>query len=146
APRAQVLYTIDGWPAAFQTEVGRGRVLVTTLGARGWMRPRTDKEPKPRYLEFPNLPVALAPFDALSDELQPRPERPPFAADELRNYVSEQIGYSVVGRETVLLVFGLLFLGLAAATVGLSRKGLLEHLGWLGPALALGGAGVFIGL
>jgi hypothetical protein len=146
APGQQVLYTVNGWPAAFLTEVGRGRVLFTTLGARGWMRPRTARDPQPTYREFPRLPVALVPFEFLADELHPRPERPPFTADDLRSYVTEQISYSVVSRNAVLLVFGLFFLVLTVATVALGRKGLLEHLGWLGPALALGIAGIFVGL
>jgi hypothetical protein len=146
APHQQVLYTVNGWPAAFLTEVGRGRVLFTMLGARGWTRPRTDHDHRPTYQEFPNLPVALEPFEFLADELHPRSERPAFTADDLRSYVTEQISYAVVGHTTVLLVFGLFFLALTAAAVVLGRKGLREHLGWLGPALALGAAGVFVGL
>jgi hypothetical protein len=146
APGKQALYTVNGWPAAFLAEVGRGRVLFTTLGARGWMRPRTDRDPRPTYREFPNLPVALTPFEFLADELQPRPERPPFAADDLRSFVTEQVSYSVSGRGTVLLVFGLFFLALAVAAVSLGRRGALEHLGWIGSALALGAAGVFVAL
>jgi hypothetical protein len=145
-PPRQVLYTVNGWPAAFLKEVGRGRVLFTTLGARGWMRPRLAGDTRPTYPEFPDLPVALVPFEFLAGELHPRPERPPFPADVLRSYVTEQISYSVVGRGTVLLVFGLLFLLLTAATIALGRRGWLEHLGWLGPALSVGAAVVFVGL
>jgi hypothetical protein len=36
----EVAYTVDGWPAAFWKTCGEGRLLVSTLGARGWMRPR----------------------------------------------------------------------------------------------------------
>lgn len=146
APRQQSLYTVDGWPAAFLKEVGRGRVVFTTLGARGWMRPRTARDPKSTYPEFSQLPVALVPFEFLVPELHPRPERPPFTSDDLRSYVTEQISYSVVGRGSVVLVFGLLFLALTVATVALGRKRWLEHLGWLAPALALGAAGVFVGM
>lgn len=146
APEQQVLYTVDGWPAAFLKEVGRGRVLFTTLGPRGWMRERTARDPKPRYTEFPRLPVSLVPFEFLAAELHPSPERPAFTENELRDSVLGQISYSVVGRSTLLGVFGLLFVALAVAAVVLGRKRGLEHLGWLGPALALGAAGVFLGL
>lgn len=147
APQAQMLYTQDGWPAAFQTDVGRGRVLVTTLGARGWMRPRTAGDPKSRYAEHPNLSIALAPFELLTEELQPRGEPPPpLGADDLRPFVSDQIGYSVVSRDTVVSVFVSLFLVLSLSALALSRQGLLEHLGWLGTSLALAAAGTFIGL
>jgi hypothetical protein len=145
APRQQPLYTIDGWPAAFVTAFGRGRVLFTTLGARGWMRPRTDREPSP-YRDYPRLPVAVLPFEYLAEELHESPERPPLSADELRSYVTQQVSYSVVGRGTVLLVFGSFFLALTVGTIALGKKGLLEHMGWLGPVLAIGGAAVFIGV
>jgi hypothetical protein len=84
------------------------------------------------------------PFEFLADELHSRPERPPLATDDLRSAVNEQISYSVIGRDTVLLVFGLFFLVLTVAAVVLGRKGLLEHLGWLGPVLALGATAVFV--
>lgn len=146
APRQRVLYTVNGWPAAFVMDVGRGRVLFTTLGARGWMRPRTDRDPPSPYREFPRLPIPFAPFEFLAVELQPRSERPPLGDDDLRGYVSEQIGYAVVGRATVLSVFSVFFAGLLVASAGLGSKGWLEHLGWLGPAAALFATGFFVGL
>src|SRR5205085_5869371 len=104
------------------------------------------RDPKPAYADFPRLPVALVPFEFVADEFKARGERPPLAANDLRAYVTEQISYAVVGRDTVGLVFGLFFLALTVAAAALGRKRLLEHLGWLGPALALGAAGVFFGL
>ena len=41
---ADVRYTVDGWPAAVWLRAGRGQVLVTTLAARGWVRPRTTRD------------------------------------------------------------------------------------------------------
>src|SRR5262249_25409174 len=41
---------------------------------------------------------------------------------------------------------GLLFGALAVAAVALGRKGRLEHLGWLGPAVALLATGVLVGV
>lgn len=146
APHLQVHYTVDGWPAAFFKDVGRGRVLFTTLGARGWMRPRTVQDPKSPYSEFPQLPISLVPLEFLVPELHPQPERSPLSTDDLRSYVTEQISYAVVGRRSILLIFGGLFLALATAAISLRRRGWLEHLGWLGPTLAMGAGGVFVGL
>src|SRR5204862_1296958 len=109
---------------------GRGRVLFTTLGARGWMRPRTPQDPPSKYPEFPRLSVATLPFEFLAAELYPQTERPPLADDDLRAYVTEQIGYAVVGRPAVFVVFGAFFVALAAAVMLLGRRSLLEHLGW----------------
>lgn len=145
-PQQPPIYTIDGWPAAFLKDVGRGRILVTALGARGWTRPRTVRDRKSPFPEFSKLPVSLAPLDYLVAELHPTSDRPAVPTDDLRSFVNEQISYSVVGRNSVLVVFGLLFVVLTLAAFALGRGGRLEHLGWLGPALALGAAGVFIWL
>jgi hypothetical protein len=145
-PHVQVFYTVDGWPAAFLTEVGHGRVLFTTLGARGWMRPRTARDPQPTFREFPRLPAASLPFEFLASELEPQPEWLPFTPDDLRSYVTEQISYPVIGRDTVLLVFGSFFLVVSIAAFALGRRGLRAHLGWLGPAVALVASAALVGL
>jgi hypothetical protein len=145
-PGLPVYYTVDSWPAAFSADVGRGRVLFTTLGAAGWTRPRLAKEPRSRLKGFPDLAIPLLPFQYLAQEFPLKPERSLIAADDLQTYVKDQISYKVVGRTTVLLVFLCLFVALAGAAVVFTRKGFLEHLGWLAPALALGTAAIFIAL
>src|SRR5262249_28141206 len=40
-PGERVRHTVEGWPAWFTRRVGRGTVVFTTLGPRGWFRPRT---------------------------------------------------------------------------------------------------------
>jgi len=40
-PGREPLHTVNGWPASFVVELGRGRVVFTALAARGWLRPRT---------------------------------------------------------------------------------------------------------
>src|SRR5205823_5271003 len=65
---------------------------------------------------------------------------------DLRPYLHTQIGYAVVGRGVTLLLFGAFFGLLAATIIALGRAGLREHLGWFGPALALGSAAAFVAL
>src|SRR5260370_389937 len=84
--------------------------------------------------------AARNPWQFLAIELRGAANQPVFADADLRHYVNEQIGYEVVSRSTALLVFAGVFVGLAAGAVALGRTALLEHLGWLGPALALSGA------
>ncbi len=143
APEQQVFYTVDGWPAAFLTEVGRGRVLFTTLSGRAWTRPRERTDPPARYQEFPFLPISRSPLEFLAREILLRPERPLFTEADLRPYISSQISYPVVSRAIVLVVFGMLFLGLALASIVFGKRGLLEHMAWLGPTLAVGATAVF---
>jgi hypothetical protein len=136
APQQQVYYTVEGWPAAFVTQVGKGRVLFTTLGARAWVRPRTKADPESRYQDLPTLPVGLVPTDFLAQEVLMNVDRPLLTPNDFRPYVSSQISYEVVSRASVLIVFGLLFLVLIAAFLILGKKQVLEHMGWLAPVLA----------
>jgi hypothetical protein len=146
APDQRIFYTIDGWPAASSAAVGRGSVIFTMLGAGGWTRPRVKTDPASKFPEFPQMPMPTAPFQYVADELQGRQERPPISAKLLASYVNDQISYTVVNRGLILSVFGLFFLGLVAFVVFLAKKGVLEHLGWLAPAMALATAASFVGI
>lgn len=155
APGREILHTVNGWPASMVVEVGRGRVVFTMLGARGWYRPRRTniQDPaQPRqpsdgqspYSNFPHLPVARDALVYLANELHSGVEKYGFSEDDLQPYVIEQIGYSVVSRGVTLLIFAAFFLALIAAAAGLSMKARLEQLGWLGPVLAIGASGLFL--
>ena len=138
-------HRVNGWPASFWQRAGRGSVLLTTLGARAWIRPRTPADPKPKRSgqEAPN--VALGPLRSLgSDFLQDR-QPPPLGPEALRDVVSEQIGYRIVSRQAVGWALGGFCCALLIAGLGLGRIGRLPWLGWIGPGLALAVA-VLLGL
>lgn len=143
-PGHRVLHTVDGWPASFVAPVGQGLVLFTTLGPRAWYRPRGPGDPRSPFRDFPNLPVALSPLQILANELQPPAYPRTFAVKDLQPFVTDEIGYTVTSRTTVVLVFGAFLAGLLALAVVLGRRALLEHLGWAGPALAVAAAGIFV--
>ena len=144
APQQQVFYTVNGWPAAFMTELGRGKIVFTTLGPRAWTRPRRPGDPPSTYRDYLQLPVPLVPMQFLAQEILMRADQPLLETGDLRPFVKDQIGYQVTNRLTVVLVFGLFFVGMGAATVVLARRGTLEHLGWLAPLFAVGAAGAFV--
>ncbi len=132
----EVLHTVNGWPASFSMPMGRGRVLVTTLGARGWMRPRGPGDPRPPGPDSPSHFVALSPLRRLAGEMLsawPEPSQP---AAPLAETLSEEVGYRVPPRAGVLAIFAGFWAGLGLAGVVLARRRRLEHLGWLGPGLA----------
>src|SRR5262249_26665633 len=96
-PQESVVHTINGWPVWFSRMVGRGKVVFTTLAPRGWYTQETPKEPP--------LPYDNSPMELLVDELQMSPEDP-YRVEAFRPGLIEEIGYSVVNRATVGLVFG----------------------------------------
>jgi hypothetical protein len=143
-PHEQVRDTIDGWPAWFTRQVGRGKVVFTTLGPRAWSRPRTSTDPPSRFQDYPSLPVATDALEAATAELQPPVQEELLRAEVLRPVLIEEIGYAVVSRFTVGLVFGAFLLLTLALVFVLRRSRRPELVGWMGPALALGAAGVFV--
>jgi hypothetical protein len=156
---------IDGWPAAWWTDCGEGKLLVTTLGPRGWMKrrpPTTDREVRRRA----NLPPdaeektpgaentvnpadlpAFVPVDAMlelaADFYAPRPES--LVPQQLfEEQIQEYVGYSIPPRWAIvslLVGFGLL---LAGAGAWLWHAGRLEWLAAVGTVSALGVATVLV--
>jgi hypothetical protein len=150
-PRGErVLYTVNGWPAWFSREVGRGKVFFTTLGPWAWMRPRDPNhphnDPPSPYETLPLLPVSLSHLNALADEIHPAPAPHPFTVEEFRPMLVEEIGYSVVSRTAL----GLVFAAFLATTLGLGlvlrRTRRPEWLGWVAPAAAVAATGAFLAL
>ena len=89
----RIVHTVNGWPAAFWKPCGAGQLLVTTLGARGWMRPRRAEDSEtnlderlsrpPRrpqelapHSQAPSTYVILAPLVATSEIIFPGCSRP----------------------------------------------------------------------
>jgi hypothetical protein len=136
-------YTIAGWPVWFSRPVGRGKVLFTTLGPRGWYRPRTQRDSRSPYENLPDLPVPLELLNQLASEIKQAEERP-VAHDLFESVLAEQIGYTVIGLDTVGLIFGLFFLVLIVLGLVLRRTRRPELVGWLTPAVALATAAVFL--
>src|SRR5205823_3019323 len=141
-----VVQVANGWPASFTRVVGRGRVLFTTLGPRGWYRPRTRRDGWSRFEHFPDLPVPLDQLGDLAVRFHPRGELPGPPADALREMVLQEVGYAVVGRGTAALIFGGFLVAVVGLGVGLRRSRRPELVGWLGPAAAVGAAAVFVAI
>lgn len=162
ASNVDVAYTVNGWPAAFWKNCGEGRLLVTTLGSRGWMQPRPPMipntgrgqgaratpapPPSAVALEGTTSKVPNEPMSEIAAEfLMPR-KAAPLAPATLEPIVQEYVGYAIPSR---WLIVGLLagFSGLlAVAGVWLWRIGHLEWLGGLGPALAILVSLVLVGI
>lgn len=141
-----VSYSVDGWPAAFWIDYGEGRVLVTTLGANGWVRPRlktdpptqagsgweTDAVPLPAFEE---LIARFLTYEESAQEIEP----------VLLSQMEGDIGFRIPARGSVVSVLmGYALLSLMLA-VWLWKTGRLPLFGVLGPVLALAAAGTLLG-
>jgi len=146
ASRENVLYTVDGWPACFWQGYGRGRVMMTTLGARGWFRARTPRDPRPTGNQEDTPFVATPPLQAVATSFLVSAPPPALGTDQLKPLLSRQIGYRIIARPVVGGVLGGFCLLLLVVGLGLIRGGHLGHIVWIGPATALLAVGVLIGL
>ncbi len=133
----RVSHTIDDWPAAAWTSAGRGKLLVTTVAARGWIRPRNQLDPLPSRLEDSYDFAATESLKDVAYEFLAERERPPLESDDFEQVLSEQIGYRVVSRGRVAVFLGTFCLGLTALGIFLLKRGSLEHLGWLGTSVVV---------
>jgi len=144
-PDDTVLQTVDGWPASFIRHVGHGTVVFTTLGARGWYRPRLPSEAASPWPDFPDLPVALPALDELTRNVMPSDQAHPFRVEAFAPLLQADIGYSLVGPGPVAAIFGGFLLVVLLAGAWLRRSQRTELIGWLGPAAAvLAGAAFFV--
>ncbi len=159
----EISYRVDGWPASFWKNCGRGRLLATTMSPHGWMRPRTAAETVSRQ-PFRGLPgnpnvglssqdpmkadrdriafepskyMALPPFQQLSSEfLDAAPVR--LLSDAtLEPQMREYVGYSIPSRWVIVSLLIGLSVVLAVCGVWLFRLGRLELMGLFGPGLAI---------
>ena len=58
--------------------------------------------------------------------------------------MTQEIGYAVVGRGTVILIFAIFLAAIVGLSVVARRSRKPEFLGWVAPAIALGAAGAFV--
>jgi hypothetical protein len=137
-------HTINDWPVWFTRPLGRGKVVFSTLGPRGWFRARLRRDPASPFRSYPEFPIPEPPLEDLTLQLQGEPRADAFKVESLQPLLTEEIGYTVMGRSSVALILGGFLL--TALTVGMalrwSRRP--EWLGWLAPAAALAAAGVFL--
>lgn len=140
----QAKYLIDGWPVWFTRTIGRGKVVISTLGPRGWFRERTRRDPKPPLPQLPSAPMPDAALNDLAEPLHHQTSATPLAIESFEPMLTEEIGYSVVGRGTVVLVFGVFLLAVLLLGIGLRHARRPELLGWLAPAAALAAMSVFL--
>jgi hypothetical protein len=130
-------HTIDGWPVWFTRQFGKGKIVFTALGPRGWHRKREGRDPPSPFELHPDLPFPTPPLNRLAEELHLPSAEDPFRADLFQPMLVEEIGFSVPTRTTVAWVFAGFVLGALTLGLILRRAGWPTTQGWLAPAAAL---------
>jgi hypothetical protein len=112
APGFDVQQSIDGWPAMLAKHVGRGKVLITTVGTGAWLN--EDR--------LASRSLQVVPYLLLR-----RSTDPPITQNMLLDYAKSYIGYSVMGRTPVMMTL-LGFIALIMVSgIWFARRGKLEY-------------------
>lgn len=133
----RVTHTIDGWPASMTRPCGEGKLIITTLGPRGWMQPRPEEEQRKGPPQLQSNFIPTDPMGNVINDFFTLPLPPLLPAAAIEPQVQDYIGYNILPWS---MIVGTL-MGFSVCVVGagsfLMRFGRLEHLGWVGVALSL---------
>lgn len=132
-----VIYRVNGWPAAFVKDFGKGRVLCTTLDARALIRPVASSDRQSQNPDFQSSWLARPELAELAGEMFGALQQAPVQPEELQPYLAQQIGYRIVPRLPILVILSTFVGGLAIGGALLWKRGQQGRIGWLAPALAL---------
>ena len=135
----RVWNTVDGWPAAMTQSVGEGRLLITTLGAGGWIKPT----PGARSGQTPAAPEMRSPY-APSSEMEDLAAYILAGRDEemlpesvMESFAQEYVSYQIPSWSLMAGTMAGFLVVLFAAAIFLLRKERLEHFSWASSLLAL---------
>lgn len=128
ADDAEILCSVDNWPAAFRKRVGRGSVLFTTVEARAWTR---DGIPLRTYANFASEFFS-------SREVVPQPTA------TWNVFVDDKIGYAIAHRSVIGMLLGLHLVIIIVAGVWLAKRENLQYLAVVIPIASLIVAGALI--
>jgi len=128
---------------------GKGRVLITTLGPRGWIRPAPpipDDEEHPTPANKRSEFVPISPMEDIAPWILGERETEPLPPAALEAYAQEYISTNVPTWTLIVGSMGGFLILLIATGGGLWRWGRLEHFGWVGSLLAVMFGMVFLGI
>jgi hypothetical protein len=148
--------TVDGWPAAMTASFGEGRVLVTTLGARAWIRPNADATPgatppaassangssatppaADSLLSRTSKFIPVSPMEDLAAFVLGQRTEEPISRESLESLAQEFIAYEIPSWTLIVSIMSGFLVLLALQGVWLSRAQKLEHFGWIGSLTAI---------
>ena len=143
----EVSHIVDGWPAAMMGKCGEGRLLITTVGARGWITPAQSIVPAASTNRLNDKTSAfqpIAPMEDLAAFVFSNRDPEPLPPAELESLTQEFVSYRVPSWALVTGVMFAFLLFLTSAGLWLWHSKQMEHFGWVGSVLAGLFAGLFV--
>jgi hypothetical protein len=135
----KVWNTIGGWPAAMTRSYGEGRVLITTLGPRAWIKPtppNTDSDK--RLTPEKTSPFApRSPLENLAAYVLALRAPDPLPQSALEPLAQEFVAYQVPTWSLIVGIMSGFLAALVVIGVWLWRIERLERFGWIGSLLAV---------
>lgn len=144
ATDVEVLQTVNGWPVSFWKDFGRGAILLTALEARAWIHSWEEGRSMSEDIEERSTFVADPPLRDIGRRFFRPPSAPPVEVEKFEPFLSEQIGYEIIGRGQVTAVLGAFCGALLVAGLWFAQQGRLQRLGWFGPTASLAAAVVLV--
>lgn len=135
APDMDVTASVNGWPAALRKPIGRGWLMVTTIGPRAWMEPvwanqvnvdGTERKTKGGQNRLQQSYAATPALESLANWFMRDERTDPLPSREFDTFVSNQIGREIVGRGTITIIFAGFTFALLIGGLWLAKKGRLE--------------------
>lgn len=133
---ADVLYRVEGWPAAFTMQFGRGRVVFTTVAAPAWFRPATPEDGQREDPFHRADHLAVPELLTLAGEMYRSNPRNPVVSEDWQQYLAKRIGYQIVPRPPVQWIMTLFLVALAVSIPWLRRRDEQYRLAMIAPLLA----------
>ncbi|MGE3798718.1 MAG: hypothetical protein AB7G88_12870 [Thermomicrobiales bacterium] len=136
---------VNGWPAAFTRQYGRGQLIVTTLESTGWVRRKSVEEMNSGYGEQSAWPFASIPaFQELMGPYFGQMPEASAVSETLEPKVRDLIGYSIPSRWLVMGLLAATITLLAVVGIWLWKTEKLERLTFVVPGITISAAVVLI--
>lgn len=137
----EVSHTVDGWPASITMRVGRGELMLTTLGCDAWMQPRTRQTSDDPLFQSDFMPSNWA-GQFVSDGMFVPQNDSDFI--DATAYPLSFIGSPVVPRLWVAMVLAAFCVVLAVGVAWRAYSGDLSVMGAMTPAIAFALGGMLL--
>ena len=135
--KMDVTHLVNGWPAVLTTTYGEGKVFITTLGARGWMKPAPPNVAKSSDLLRTSNFIVSTPMNEFASEFFRNRESELLPRTALEPQVREYVGYAIPSWSMIVGTLSGFATLLFAVGLMLLRAGRIEHLGWIGSLMAI---------